>query len=116
MGLYISLCGNIGAGKTSLARLIAQTWHWQHFEEQVDDHPFLADFYRDRARWALASQLVFLERSFRQQYDITRQSLDAVQEHRAKQPIRRTWKARFIEFASVASVLTSNKMQEQNAG
>ena len=80
MGLYVSLCGNIGAGKTSLARLIAQTWQWRHFEEQVDDHPFLADFYQDRARWALASQLVFLERSFRQQYEITQQSLDAVQE------------------------------------
>src|SRR5947209_249087 len=87
MGLYITLCGNIGVGKTTLAGLIARRWRWQLFEETVEDHPYLADYYADRPRWALASQLVFLERTFRQQIAITRSDTNAVQERSAAENI-----------------------------
>lgn len=83
MSLYITLCGNIGVGKTTLAGLIAERWRWQLFEETVEDHPYLADYYADRERWALASQLVFLERTFRQQIAITKGEVNAVQERSA---------------------------------
>lgn len=83
MSLYITLCGNIGVGKTTLAGLVAQRWRWQLFEETVEDHPYLADYYADRERWALASQLVFLERTFRQQIMITGGEANAVQERSA---------------------------------
>ncbi len=83
MALYITLCGNIGVGKTTLAGIMAERWRWQLFQESVEDHPYLADYYAERTRWALASQLVFLERTFRQQLTITRGEVNAVQERSA---------------------------------
>lgn len=83
MALYITLCGNIGVGKTTLAGIMAERWRWQLFSESVADHPYLADYYTDRVRWALASQLVFLERTFRQQIAITKGDGNAVQERSA---------------------------------
>ena len=83
MSIYITLCGNIGVGKSTLATLVADTWRWHAFPESVSDHPYLADYYADRTRWALASQLVFLERTFRQQIEIARKNINAVQERSA---------------------------------
>lgn len=83
MALYITLCGNIGVGKSTLAEMMADRWRWKLFKESVEDHPYLADYYADRPRWALASQLVFLERTFRQQITITRGDVNAVQERSA---------------------------------
>ncbi len=88
MALYITLCGNIGVGKTTLAGLMAERWRWQLYAESVADHPYLADYYADRPRWALASQLVFLERTFRQQIAITGGEANAVQERSAAENFR----------------------------
>jgi len=87
LGLYVTLCGNIGVGKTTLAGLLAQQWRWQLFEESVTDHPYLTDYYADRMRWALASQLVFLERTFRQQTAITQGQVNAIQERSAAENV-----------------------------
>lgn len=57
---YIVVEGPIGAGKTSLARLLAENNGAQVLLERPEDNPFLAGFYQDRRRWALATQLFFL--------------------------------------------------------
>lgn len=57
---YIVVEGPIGAGKSSLARLLAEHTAAQVMLERPEDNPFLADFYQDRPRWALATQLFFL--------------------------------------------------------
>ena len=57
---YIVVEGPIGAGKTSLARRLAEHTEAELLLENPQENPFLAGFYQDRRRWALATQLFFL--------------------------------------------------------
>jgi deoxyguanosine kinase len=57
---YIVVEGPIGAGKTSLARVLAQRVSGEELFERPEDNPFLERFYADMARFALATQLTFL--------------------------------------------------------
>jgi deoxyadenosine/deoxycytidine kinase len=59
-GLYIGFEGPIGAGKTTLAQLLAAHTGARLLLENVDGNEFLPDFYADHPRWALAMQLSFL--------------------------------------------------------
>ena len=57
---YIVVEGPIGAGKTSLARVLAQHTGGDELFERPEENPFLERFYGDMARFALATQLTFL--------------------------------------------------------
>lgn len=57
---YIAIEGVIGVGKTSLARLLADRLQSELMLEDASDNPFLADFYKNRKRFALPTQLFFL--------------------------------------------------------
>ncbi|HXX43265.1 MAG TPA: deoxynucleoside kinase [Candidatus Acidoferrales bacterium] len=57
---YIGFEGPIGAGKTTLAQLLALHLGATLILEDVDGNAFLPDFYRNRDRWALATQMAFL--------------------------------------------------------
>jgi len=57
---HMVLAGNIGAGKTTVSRLLSRRLGWRSYFERVDDNPFLADFYGDMERWAFSLQLYFL--------------------------------------------------------
>jgi deoxyadenosine/deoxycytidine kinase len=57
---YIVVEGPIGAGKTTLARKLAEHLRADPLLEGAEANPFLAKFYQDRARYALATQLFFL--------------------------------------------------------
>jgi deoxyguanosine kinase len=70
---YIAVEGPIGAGKTTLARRLAATLGHEMLLEEAAENPFLEDFYRQRARNALATQLHFLFQRVRQ-FDKLRQS------------------------------------------
>lgn len=63
---YIAVEGPIGAGKTTLARRLAETFGHEPLLEKAEENPFLEDFYRHRARNALATQLHFLFQRVRQ--------------------------------------------------
>ena len=57
---YVVVEGPIGAGKTSLARVMSERTGAQPLLEDPDANPFLPRFYQDRARYALPTQLYFL--------------------------------------------------------
>src|SRR6266536_898353 len=57
---YLVVEGVIGAGKTSLARMLSERLTARLVLEEVEENPFLKDFYRDRARYAFQTQMHFL--------------------------------------------------------
>lgn len=63
---YIGFEGPIGAGKTTLAQLLALHLGATLILEDVDGNAFLPDFYANRERWALGTQLAFLVSRFEQ--------------------------------------------------
>ncbi|HUI70855.1 MAG TPA: deoxynucleoside kinase [Spirochaetia bacterium] len=60
MKTYVVIAGNIGAGKSSLVRMMCDSLGWDPYFEPVAENPYLADFYRDMKRWAFNSQVFFL--------------------------------------------------------
>jgi len=63
---YVVVEGPIGAGKTSLARVMGERSGGSVLLEEPDANPFLPGFYQDRARYALPTQLYFLFQRTRQ--------------------------------------------------
>jgi len=72
---YIAVEGNIGAGKTTLAKLIADDSGAAVFQEEVDDNPFISKFYQDAKGYAFQAQLFFLLNRYRQQIEIAQRDL-----------------------------------------
>lgn len=64
--MHIAIAGNIGSGKTTLTRLLAKHYRWQAHYEEVDDNPYLDDFYHQMERWSFNLQIYFLNTRFRQ--------------------------------------------------
>jgi len=65
--MYIAIEGVIGVGKTTLARLLQNTFEAEVLLEIFEENPFLSDFYADRARYAFQTQIFFLLSRYRQQ-------------------------------------------------
>lgn len=63
---YIAIEGNIGAGKSTLAKLLAERSDARYLPENFEDNPFLHSFYKDTKRFAFTLELAFLEERFRQ--------------------------------------------------
>ena len=62
--MHIAVAGNIGSGKTSLTELLAHHYGWEPHYEEVDNNPYLNDFYEDMLRWSFNLQVYFLKNRF----------------------------------------------------
>jgi len=67
---YIAIEGSIGAGKTSLANILAEKMEARLILEETEENPFLSDFYKDKERYAFQTQIFFLLSRYRQQQDL----------------------------------------------
>ena len=78
MKRYVAVAGTIGAGKTSLVAWLAKRYGLRPFYEPNEQNPYLADFYRDMARWAFHSQSFFLAHKLELHQDLERSKTPAV--------------------------------------
>ncbi len=69
--LFVAIAGNIGAGKTTLTRLLSEKLGWRAYYEKVIDNPSLQDFYDDMERWSFHLQIFFLSHRFKAQKEIS---------------------------------------------
>ena len=78
--MHIAIAGNIGAGKTSLTRLLSKHFRWEAHFEDVDDNPYLDDFYHSMERWSFNLQIYFLNSRFRQILEIRKSGKKTIQD------------------------------------
>ncbi|WP_108869732.1 deoxynucleoside kinase [Aquimarina aquimarini] len=78
--MHIAIAGNIGAGKTTLTRLLAKHYKWEAHFEDVLENPYLEDFYNKMERWSFNLQIYFLNSRFRQILDIRESGKDIIQD------------------------------------
>ena len=70
---FITIEGNIGAGKTTLANLLAERLNARLILEEFADNPFLAKFYENPAQYAFSVELFFMAERYKQQKDLVGQ-------------------------------------------
>ena len=78
--MHIAIAGNIGSGKTTLTGLLAKHYNWEAQYEDVDDNPYLNDFYEDMQRWSFNLQIYFLNSRFSQIVQIRQSNKTVIQD------------------------------------
>jgi len=78
--MHIAVAGNIGSGKTTLTSLLSKHFGWDAHFEDVEDNPYLNDFYNDMQRWSFNLQIYFLNTRFNQILSFRRSGKTLVQD------------------------------------
>jgi deoxyadenosine/deoxycytidine kinase len=78
--MHIAIAGNIGSGKTTLTGLLSKHYKWDAQYEDVDENPYLNDFYEDMQRWSFNLQIYFLNSRFNQIMDIRNSGKNVIQD------------------------------------
>lgn len=72
---FITIEGNIGAGKTTLANILAKRLNARLILEAFSDNPFLPKFYEDPAQFAFPLELFFMAERFKQLKEVLQPEL-----------------------------------------
>ena len=80
MAMHIAIAGNIGAGKTTLTNLLAKHYDWEMQLEDMDDNPYISDFYEDMQRWSFNLQVYFLNTRWKHIHDIRKGKKTVIQD------------------------------------
>ena len=78
--MHVAIAGNIGAGKTTLTKLLAKHYKWEPHYESVEENPYLDDFYGEMERWSFNLQVYFLNSRFRQILEIRETGKNLIQD------------------------------------
>lgn len=78
--MHVAIAGNIGAGKTTLTKLLAKHYKWSPHYESVAENPYLDDFYGSMERWSFNLQIYFLNSRFRQILEIRESGKNIIQD------------------------------------
>ncbi len=78
--MHVAIAGNIGAGKTTLTKLLAKHYKWEPHYESVAENPYLDDFYGSMERWSFNLQIFFLNSRFRQILEIRESGKNIIQD------------------------------------
>lgn len=78
--MHVAIAGNIGSGKTTLTNLLSKHYHWGTHFEDVDQNPYLNDFYHDMQRWSFNLQIYYLNSRFTQIQDIKESTQTVIQD------------------------------------
>ena len=78
--IFVAMAGNIGAGKTTAAKMISQKFGFELFDEPVIDNRFLRHYYADMRRWSFTLQLEFLIKRVEHHELIRRVSKSCIQD------------------------------------
>ena len=68
--MHIGIAGNIGCGKTTLTRMLAEHYGWTPKYESVTFNPYLEDYYKDIPRWSFNLEVYFLTQRFKDVLEI----------------------------------------------
>lgn len=78
--MHIAIAGNIGSGKTTLTSSISKYYNWEPHFEDVDDNPYINDFYEDMQCWSFNLQVYFLNTRFNQILKIRKSGKNVIQD------------------------------------
>lgn len=78
--MHIAIAGNIGSGKTTLTTKLVKHYKWEAHYEDVENNPYLNDFYKDMQRWSFNLQVYFLNSRFRQVISIKNSKKSYIQD------------------------------------
>lgn len=70
--MHIGVAGNIGSGKTTLTRMLAERYGWVPKFESVTYNPYLEDYYKDIPRWSYNLETYFLAQRFKDLLEISK--------------------------------------------
>ncbi len=78
--MHIAIAGNIGSGKTTLTNSLAKHYGWETHLEDVEQNPYLNDFYEDMQRWSFNLQIYYLNSRFTQIQEIKETEKNVIQD------------------------------------
>lgn len=78
--MHIAVAGNIGAGKSTLTKLLSKHYDWEAHFEDVEQNPYLNDFYEEMQRWSFNLQVYYLNSRFTQIQEINQNKKNVIQD------------------------------------
>ena len=86
--MHIGIAGNIGSGKTTLTRMLAEHYGWTPKYESVTYNPYLEDYYKDIPRWSYNLETYFLAQRFKDLLEISRSDDVIIQDRTILEGVR----------------------------